>query len=92
MRLTAPLIDLRSDTSQPMRFYGFRIDRAGTVHATTTRMTHGRTNKNYEVVVGSVKRSGRNWIARAKDGAEHTEATQDRAGRWLERYTEDHQG
>lgn len=90
MKIRRPLIDINPDA--PLKFHGFRIAHDGSVFATTTRMTHGRTNKNYEVAIGTVIRNGRNWIATALDGTQHTDTKQDEAGKWLEHYTEENQG
>lgn len=88
--LRRPRIDVRPD--QPLTFRGFRIARSGAVYATTTSMTHGRTNPNYEVYVGSVERDGREWLAATEDGNhEFASTTQDGAASSLVRFVEEHQ-
>ena len=71
-----PRIDIASDG--PMKFHGFRVGRDGGIYATTTPTRHGRTNPNYETLIGSVERIGapRRYVGRTLSGCTGSFQTQ----------------
>lgn len=89
MNTRRPLIDPNPD--MPLKFYGWRAERSGSVYASTSPMTHGRPNRNHEVYIGSLVKIGRVWVARTESGLPFEASRQQDAGSQLYEFVRNHQ-